>query len=92
MTTLIHNESLTDTDLVGSRLGRIDPDIFRNQGLTTAGPSSSDDDDEELSDDETDEDLFDEPADEDGDPTGEHDHHQDDNYALGGHVTRSGSV
>ncbi len=33
--------------------------------------------------------LVDEPTDEDGDPTGEHDHQQDDNYALGGHVTRS---
>ncbi len=33
--------------------------------------------------------LVDGLTDEDGDPTGEHDHQQDDNYALGGHVTRS---
>ncbi|PRY24125.1 hypothetical protein CLV58_14024 [Spirosoma oryzae] len=33
--------------------------------------------------------LVNEPTDDDGDPTGEHDHQQDDNYALGGHVARS---
>lgn len=82
MATLINTDLAEDRDVIGSRIGRIDPDNFRNQ---------RDDPDDEVSDeDETG--LFDEPVDEEGDPTGEHDHHQDDNYALGGHVTRSGSV
>jgi hypothetical protein len=72
-----------DVELIGSRLDRIDPDNFRNQ----SGSEDADDEDEVVNEDE----LYDEPTDEDGDPTGEHDHHQDDNYALGGHVTRSGS-
>lgn len=73
-----------DVELIGSRIGRIDPDNFRNQ----SGAAIDDgDEDEEVREEE----LYDEPVDEDGDPTGEHDHHQDDNYALGGHVTRSGA-
>ncbi|MGF7215355.1 hypothetical protein GGR92_001495 [Spirosoma lacussanchae] len=74
-----------DTELIGSRIGRIDPENFRNQ----SGAAIDDDDDGDTEDAAL---TDDEPVDEDGDPTGEHDHHQDDNYALGGHVTRSGSV
>jgi hypothetical protein len=70
-------------NVIGSRLGRMDPAIFSNQ----SGAAIEDDD--ELESEQSDND---EPTDEEGDPTGEHDHHQDDNYALGGHVTRSGSV
>jgi len=73
-----------DTELIGSRIGRIDPENFRSQ----SGAAIDDDDDDTEAAALTD----DEPVDEDGDPTGEHDHHQDDNYALGGHVTRSGGV
>jgi hypothetical protein len=108
MTTLINNltpsDSTTpadrpgdDTEIIGSRMGRIDPDNFRNQDSPKDGLLDSDDD-EKTEDTE----LFDEPTDDDGDPTemsviqhsdhGENDHQQDDNYALGGHVTRSGSV
>lgn len=103
MTTLINNLTPSDdttpvnrpgndSEIIGSRLGRIDPDNFRHQdGPKNALPDSEDD--EETDDTE----LIDEPTDDDGDPTemsdhGEHDHQQDDNYALGGHVTRSGSV
>lgn len=81
MAALIDTHMAEDNEVIGSRIGRIDPDNFRNQ--------HNDDPDEEAV---VDSDLDDEPIDEDGDPTGEHDHHQDDNYALGGHVTRSGSV
>lgn len=84
MTTVLHSVH-DDMELIGSRIGRIDPDNFRNQ----SGAAIEDGDDDDVVDDEE---LDDEPVDEDGDPTGEHDHHQDDNYALGGHVTRSGSV
>lgn len=86
MTTLLNHEAPADTELIGSRIGRIDPDNFRNQ--SGAAIEDGDDTDEEPT---NEEELADEPLDEDGDPTGEHDHHQDDNYALGGHVTRSGS-
>lgn len=85
MTTLLNHEVPADAELIGSRIGRIDSDNFENQ---SDEPSVNEDDD---IDDETAEEVDDEPVDEDGDPTGEHDHHQDDNYALGGHVTRSGS-
>ncbi|UFH53815.1 hypothetical protein [Spirosoma sp. KNUC1025] len=74
----------TDTELIASPMGLIDPNDFKNQ----SGAAIEDGDEDDVADDESD----DEPVDEDGDPTGEHDHHQDDNYALGGHVTRSGSV
>lgn len=77
-----------DTELVGSRIGRIDPNNF-----SLRSDATSDDDDSDAKDSSLLGGLFDE----DGDPTGrpdqgEPDHHQDDNYALGGHVTRSGSV
>lgn len=85
MTTLLSHEAPADAELIGSRIGRVDPDTFQNQ---SDDPFANEDDD---IDDETAEEVDDEPVDEDGDPTGEHDHHQDDNYALGGHVTRSGS-
>ena len=81
----LNHETPADAELIGSRIGRVDPDNFQN---TDDGLFSSEDDVEESDDTE----LDDEPVDEDGDPTGEHDHQQDDNYALGGHVTRSGSV
>ncbi|GAB2514401.1 hypothetical protein [Spirosoma aerophilum] len=82
MATLINTDLAEDREVIGSRIGRIDPDNFRSQ--------RNDSDDEGADEDETD--LSDEPVDAEGDPTGEHDHHQDDNYALGGHVTRSSSV
>lgn len=83
--TITQSSVSDDVELIGSRIGRVDPDNFENQSET--------DTDDNTSEDETQDDgLFDEPTDEDGDPTGEHDHQQDDNYALGGHVTRSGSV
>ena len=73
-----------DTELVGSRVARINPTVVDQSG------AAIDDDDDDLVDID-DDDLEMEPYDEDGDPTGEHDHHQDDNFALGGKVTRSGS-
>lgn len=87
MTTLMDHPNLADTELISSRVGRIDPDNFENQ-------SGASIDDDKAND--TDEEQDDETVDEDGDLTdtsdhGEHDHHQDDNYALGGHVTRSSS-
>ncbi|GAB4022392.1 hypothetical protein [Spirosoma koreense] len=88
MTTQLEHPIIDDTDIIGSRLSRIDPNNFRNQ----SGAALEDGDDEAIDDDLNEEETDDEPIDEDGDPTGEHDHHQDDNYALGGHVTRSGSV
>jgi hypothetical protein len=89
MATLITDSIAHDVELVGSRIERIDPDNFRNESSSDDSPAASEDDGSEETEDVG---LFDEPTDEDGDPTGEHDHHQDDNYALGGHVTRSGSV
>lgn len=83
--TITQNPTSDDVELIGSRIGRINPDNFENQSGTDADDSTDGDETE-------DDGLFDEPTDEDGDPTGEHDHTQDDNYALGGHVTRSGSV
>jgi len=82
MTTLENKPLPMDAEIVGSRVGRIDPDIFRNQRT----------DPDEEDDNSVASDVDEEPTDEDGDPTGEHDHHQDDNYALGGHVTRSGGL
>ncbi|GAB3808344.1 hypothetical protein GCM10028819_47220 [Spirosoma humi] len=82
MTTLENKQLLMDAEPGGSRLGRIGPSIFRNQG------TDPDEDDDDLVESDFDEEI----TDEDGDPTGEHDHHQDDNYALGGHVTRSGGL
>lgn len=85
MTRLDNPQLVDETSIIGSRMGRIDPDNFRSQ---RDEPAANDEDDEQTDADVAD----DEPVDEDGDPTGEHDHHQDDNYALGGHVTRSGRV
>lgn len=84
MITLTDHQLAEDIERMDSRVGGSGPDSFRNQG---AEPFANEDDD---LDDETSDDIDDEPVDEEGDPTGEHDHHQDDNYALGGHVTRSG--
>ncbi|MVM38219.1 hypothetical protein GO730_12620 [Spirosoma sp. HMF3257] len=87
MTTLLNHQSPADAERISSRIGRAETDTIQNQ---SAEPFANEDDD---IDDETteNEEIDDEPVDEDGDPTGEHDHHQDDNYALGGHVTRSGA-
>ncbi|WP_080239167.1 hypothetical protein [Spirosoma rigui] len=71
-----------NANVIGSRLARMDPAIFSDQSGAAIDDGAES---EPAPDDE-------EPTDEEGDPTGEHDHHQDDNYALGGHVTRSGSV
>ncbi|MVM34699.1 hypothetical protein GO755_32020 [Spirosoma sp. HMF4905] len=86
MTALLNHLNPSDADLIDAPIGQINLGMFKNQ--SGAAIEDGDDTDEET----TDEDLDDEPVDEDGDPTGEHDHHQDDNYALGGHVTRSGSL
>lgn len=88
--TIAQNSTSNDVELIGSRIGRVDPGNFANQ----TGTDTDDSTDEEETEDDG---LFDEPTDDEGDPTGmpdhgEHDHQQDDNYALGGHVTRSGSV
>lgn len=91
MATQSNSQNPDNAVLIASPMGLIDPNDFKNQ----SGAAIEDDD--ELDEDDADEkELDDEPVDEDGDPTGmpdhgEHDHHQDDNYALGGHVTRSGS-
>jgi hypothetical protein len=86
MTTFANNPVANDPKIIGSRVGRIDPDNFKNQ--SGAAMEDGDEDEEETVEES---DLDDEPVDDEGDPTGEHDHHQDDNYALGGHVTRSSS-
>ncbi|MFC5407987.1 hypothetical protein ACFPMF_01610 [Larkinella bovis] len=78
---------MKDPELIGSRAFRLQPGLFTNQ----SGAAIEDDDEGEFDEVEEETDLYDEPVDEDGDPTGEHDHHQDDNYALGGKVTRSGT-
>ncbi|QMW03684.1 hypothetical protein [Spirosoma foliorum] len=80
MITSLNHPNPSGTALVDARIGGTDADTIKNQ--------NGDETEEEA----VNEELDDEPVDEDGDPTGEHDHHQDDNYALGGHVTRSGSV
>ncbi|GAB2579364.1 hypothetical protein [Spirosoma areae] len=89
MITPVDHQMPADVELIGSRIGRIDPANFSNP--SRAALDDKEDDVEEENPDQSDE-LDDEPVDEDGDPTGEHDHHQDDNYALGGHVTRSGGI
>ena len=91
MATLVNHQNSADKELIASPMGLIDAEDFKNQRtpIDALFPENGDDDsDEEYIEEE---DLNDEPVDDDGDPTGEHDHHQDDNYALGGHVTRSGS-
>jgi hypothetical protein len=90
MATLSNHQSSADKELIASPMGLIDAEDFRNQGAATDA-LFSDNDDDDSNDEYIEEDVDDEPVDDDGDPTGEHDHHQDDNYALGGHVTRSGS-
>ncbi|GAB3336494.1 hypothetical protein GCM10027299_46610 [Larkinella ripae] len=78
---------MKNPELISSRAWRMDPDLFTNQ----SGAAIEDGDNDELNEREEETELDDEPVDQDGDPTGEHDHHQDDNYALGGKVTRSGT-
>ncbi|WP_266367112.1 hypothetical protein [Tellurirhabdus rosea] len=76
-----------DTELIGSRIGRLDPNIVNQSGASIDDDEFDTEDDSPTGQDVTD----DEPVDRDGDPTGEHDHQQDDNFYLGGHVTRSSS-
>lgn len=83
MTTLTNSQLINEAAIIGSHLARIDPDNFRNQ----SGAAIDDGNDEAT---ETDEEIIDDEG--DSTDVAEHDHHQDDNYALGGHVTRSGSV
>ncbi|RAJ92286.1 hypothetical protein LX87_05255 [Larkinella arboricola] len=78
---------MKDPELIGSRAWRMDPGLFTNQ----SGAAIEDGDEDELDKAEEQTDLYDEPVDKDGDPTGEHDHNYDDNYALGGKVARGGS-
>ncbi|GAB3694230.1 hypothetical protein GCM10027592_14930 [Spirosoma flavus] len=80
------DETATATSQTGLWEDRMAPDPFINQS-----GAAMEDDEDEVDDDVADQEEYDEPLDEDGDPTGEHDHHQDDNYSLGGHVTRSSS-
>ncbi|GAB3992767.1 hypothetical protein GCM10028807_26360 [Spirosoma daeguense] len=87
MYTIQDNDTLADTYSAGAWEDRMAPDPFRNQ----SGATMEDGDDETEANNVANEEEYDEPLDEDGDPTGEHDHHQDDNYSLGGHVTRSSS-
>lgn len=87
MTTLSNQQTPAGAELIASPMGLIDPADFNSQS-----GAAIDDDDDDPGDEGIEEDSDDEPIDEDGDPTGEHDHHQDDNYALGGHLTRSGGV
>lgn len=86
MITSLNHPNPSGTALADARIGGTDPDTVKNQN----GDAIEDGD--ETEEEAVNEELDDEPVDEDGDPTGEHDHHQDDNYSLGGHVTRSGSV
>jgi hypothetical protein len=80
------NQLPMDAEVVDFQNDRTDPNNPQNQ----SGEAIEDNDESEEAIEE--EDLDDEPLDEDGDPTGEHGHQQDDNYALGGHVTRSGGI
>lgn len=82
-------QTAADAPLITSRIGRMESDRSGDYPTDALFPEN-DDDDSDDSYIETDT-PADEPTDDDGDPTGEHDHHQDDNYALGGHVTRSSS-
>lgn len=75
-----HNENdPNDTELVSTRVPRMDPNIVTNQ----SGAAMEDGDDEAI-----DEDLSDEEADDDV----EEDSSRDDNYALGGKVARSSGL
>ena len=80
--TMARNSQPTDTELVGTRMPRLNPNIVTNQS-----GAAIEDDDESAETDESESDATD-----DEEEPGDNDHHQDDNYALGGHVTRSGGV
>lgn len=97
ISTMAKNNESHDTELVSTRIPRLDPNI-----VTSQSGAAIDDGDEEYEDitvaededtategDEAYEDLTE--VEEETDLT-DHDHHQDDNYSLGGHVTRSGGV
>lgn len=91
--TMARNQQHEDTELVGSRVERLDPNIVTDQ----SGGTVNDDDAVEETDEMGERDyvndaaVADEDVDGNGDPTGEHDHHQDDNYSLGGSVGRTSS-
>jgi hypothetical protein len=92
ISTMAKNNETNDTELVSTRVPRMDPNSMTNQ----SGAAIDDDDDEVLEDLTVDEDdetenVEETEVEEETDLT-EHDHHQDDNYALGGHVTRSGGI
>ena len=73
MNTKPDNPPVVDTDRIGSRMSRMDPDIFSNQSGPNDESPTDDDQDESVS---TEENVFsDEPIDADGDPTGEPNHH-----------------
>ncbi|OIN58453.1 hypothetical protein BLX24_14505 [Arsenicibacter rosenii] len=94
---MARNSESHDTELVSTRIPRMDPNIVTNQSgaaVEDGGEEYEDltvteDDDPATAGDEEYEDLT--AVEEETDLT-EHDHHQDDNYSLGGHVTRSGGV
>ena len=91
MAMFLNNQTGDEAELATSRIGRMESDEPTSMPTISDSlfPDNDDDDADETYTEENETD--DEPTDEDGDPTGEHDHHQDDNYALGGHVTRSGT-
>ena len=76
--TMARNSESNDSELVSTRLPRLDPNIMTNQS-----GAAIEDDDEEVSKEEVTDEV---------EEMGDNDHHQDDNYALGGHVTRSGGI
>lgn len=87
--TMARNQRHDDTELVGSRVGRLDPNNVTDQ----SGGTVNDDDAVEETDSMGEREYVndEEVVDEEGDPTGEHDHHQDDNYQLGGSTARTSS-
>lgn len=76
-----------DPNRIGSRMSRINPDIFRNQSGDGTEETAATEENGFIA----------EPIDDEGKPTDGSDYtgndrHQDDNYALGGHVTRTRGV
>lgn len=73
MTTLPDGSQTDEQAIIGSRINRMDPNIFRNQ--LSADNDTTDNPDDDMP---PESELKDGPADEDGDPTGER-NHQDGN-------------
>ncbi|MEZ0611284.1 hypothetical protein ACAW74_22425 [Fibrella sp. WM1] len=86
--TMARNQQHEDTELVGSRVGRLDPNNVTDQSGGTVNDEDAVEETDEMGEREYVNDE-DEVVDEEGSPTGEHDHHQDDNYLLGGSTART---